>query len=537
MRKTRLWAVPLAAAPLLAISVSPVASAAPAEDAPADDCPAIELIVAGSDTSQTDSDTLADVIDQSVANSTDSVALHVIETAHAVNFEGAEDVSSNVSLDKEDAEESEAPAEDAEAPKDTEAEEADAERSDENSEKRSLPAPTEVAGKDDPRRNGNVINLTDEFKEQYLAGTDEKKEEEDSDKEDSEDKPKVKPTDELEAGPAVPDDKTDNVSSDAGDADTIKDKAIAQMEQRSEDCPDTQFVLLGAGEGAEAFDELTAEIQAGDGPIDEAALAGTVLVDAEDISEEQAAADKESGITRINSEDDGECTPEDVEAEERETHGLITSIHDAIHGKEGADEDARGNIEAAGESIVQILQGVDPAKVGSIATNAAIMAEAPNPQTGSVLAADVLAVASGISNIWHDDPNLPNLGDFADLLDPQTEIGKQMLAGLSEIAPHVVKDMEEGVAIARAVDTVGVDRVLEVSSAIADQSVVPSPTEWEAIGQDVATIMHTLGTELDDPQLVAAAEKIKEQGSDFSLDSLDGIELNPGTGKVEEEDC
>ena len=66
---------------------------------------------------------------------------------------------------------------------------------------------------------------------------------------------------------------------------------------------------------------------------------------------------------------------------------------------------------------------------------------------------------------------------------------------------------------------------------------MPSPTEWEAIGQDVATIMHTLGTELDEQKLVAAAEKIKEQGSDFSLDSLDGIELNPGTGKVEEEDC
>ena len=358
MRKSRLWAVPLAAAPLLAISVAPIASAAPSDSAPADDCPAVELIIAGSESSEKESETLANVVDRSVASTTDSVSLHVIDTNHPVNFDGADqqveaNPVANQSDDKAEEKTEEKKVDDekhdkAEENTDTEGKDKADEGADEaeaapakKTVKKPFPEPTEVAGKDDPRRNGNVVNLTDAFEEEYFADTDEGKDKDDK---------TLDPTDELEGGPAfeadVPKVKSGNVSNNPGER--ITTDAIAQIEQRAADCPDTQFVLLGAGEGADALGALAEDITNGNGPIDADALAGTIVVDADEATEEQAAADKAAGITRLGVDESDTCEAEETT---RDTHGLITSIHETLRGNPEALKEAEQHAGAATGSL------------------------------------------------------------------------------------------------------------------------------------------------------------------------------------------
>lgn len=240
---------------------------------------------------------------------------------------------------------------------------------------------------------------------------------------------------------------------------------------------------------------------------------------------------RESNFGEVEDRTTSLCDDGDEVCAASGSSGLVASAANVAMGDlDATPQLTERSINALG-SMGKVLAAVNPAKAASIATNATVMSTAPNPVTGAILAADTLSVAAEVAKVWESDPNLPQLGEFIDLIDPSTELGQKVLSQTpGGLDPQAEAGLQQGVNVSRSILKVSPARILELSSRFATQGVTPSPAEWQSLGQDTLQLVADMGTALGDPNTAKAGEALS------ALDTSDSRTQLVNAGSADDDD-
>ena len=185
-----------------------------------------------------------------------------------------------------------------------------------------------------------------------------------------------------------------------------------------------------------------------------------------------------------------------------QSSGLVESAATVAMGDLGHAPDTVVRSLSAAVGLGQVVMSINPMRVASLGTNAAAMAAEPNPMSAYVMAVDALAITSSVATAWESNPNLPQLMEFLDLIDPAHPLGQRVLAMMPEqLNEDQIKALGIGVTLSRKVLELGPSRILSLSSQLADQTIRPNPLALPQTIMESLTLATDLGMLLADPEV------------------------------------